>query len=83
MGSVYPDGGTGTDISEAWKIAYCKTEAINYDCACYGDDTFESDLGPVDPALRDLLEHDWSAEDQCAQLLRAELVGDDRGSSQR
>ena len=91
MGSVYPDGGTGTDISEAWKIAYCKTEAIHYncksvgfdyDCTCHGDDSFESDLGPVDSALRDLLEHDRGAEDQCAQLLRAELVGVDRGSWQ-
>ena len=31
MGSVYPDGFTGTHISKAWKVAYRETEAIVYD----------------------------------------------------
>ena len=82
MGAVHSDSDSSTSIPEARKIAYCKAEIIHCDCICHGYDSFESDFGPVDSAVRDLLEPDRGAEDQCAQFLRAELLGVDRGSWQ-
>ena len=40
------------------------------------------DIGCIDSAVGNILEYDRRAEDQRAQLLRAELVGVDRGSWQ-